>query len=279
MGVESVSKSHRKMELIRLLRERGQSVFGTVDAQDIAREIGIAPSYLKIVLRELRERGWIQRIKRGTYAITAGLSGFSLDSNSFSMGMALVDPCAISGWAALNYHEFTDQIPQITELTTSKKITTPAMRGKAANPASAWHVNKHTFEIVSIIPAHFFGYDYIWINEVRVRIFDRERTLLDCFAMPRRFGGISEGLGIVEQCLDQFDIERLIRYAIRYGKDAVSRRVGYALEIAGADVELLRPLQEKSGKGYRLLDPTKPQQGKYAKKWGLLNNLHPGCNS
>lgn len=273
MGTDSPVEPYESMALLRSLADRGQAVFTVPDAREVAEEVGIAPSYLKTVLRRLRESGWIQRIKRGTYAMTGGLPGFPPELPPFAVGMALVDPCAISGWAALNHHGLTEQIPRVITLTTPKRIATPAMRGAVQTAPSTWRVAEHDFEIVSVVTAHFFGYEETWVGEARVKVFDRERALLDCFALPRRFGGVSEGLAIVEQHLHELDVERLVAHVQRYGKDAVIKRVGYALEIAGADPSAIDPLRRHPVKGYRLLDPTKAKRGRRDGRWGLQNNL------
>ena len=275
MGADSPVEPYEGMALLRSLANRGQAVFTVPDAREVADEAGVAPSYLKVVLRRLRESGWIQRIKRGTYAMTGGMPGLPPELHPFAVGMALVDPCVISGWAALNHHGLTEQIPRIVSLTTPKRIATPAMRGAVQTAPSTWRVAEHEFEIVSVVPAHFFGYEETWLGEARVKIFDRERALLDCFALPRRFGGVSEGLAIVEQHLRELDVKHLVAHAQHYGKDAVIKRIGYALELAGADPSLLDPLRRHPVKGYRLLDPTKPKRGRRDGRWGLQDNLRP----
>jgi predicted transcriptional regulator of viral defense system len=187
--------------------------------------------------------------------------------------MALIDPCAVSGWSALNHHGLTEQIPRVITLTTPKRIATPAMRGAAQTEPSIWEVVGHRFEIVSVVADHFFGFEEIWLGESRVRIFDRERALLDCFALPRRFGGVSEGLSIVEEHLHELNVARLVSHALRYGKASVAKRVGYALQEAGADPDAVAPLQALPVQGYRLLDPTKPPAGSTIDCWQLRDNL------
>lgn len=275
METGPTAEPYEGIALLRSLADRGQAVFTVADAREAAEEVGVAPTYLKVVLRKLREGGWIQRLKRGTYAMTGGLPGLPPELHPFAVGMALVDPCAISGWAALNHHGLTEQIPRVISLTTPKRIATPAMRGAVQTAPSTWSVAEHDFEIVSVVSAHFFGYEEDWVGEARVKIFDRERALLDCFALPRRFGGVSEGLAIVEQHLHELDVDRLVSHAQRYGKDAVIKRVGYALELAGVGEATIESLRLHPVKGYRLLDPTKPKRGKRDGRWGLQDNLRP----
>ncbi|MCG8555629.1 MAG: type IV toxin-antitoxin system AbiEi family antitoxin domain-containing protein [Proteobacteria bacterium] len=275
MGDRPTAEPYEAMALLRSLADRGQAVFTVSDARAVAGEAGVAPSYLNVVLRRLREGGWIQRIKRGTYAMTGGMPGLPPELHPFAVGMALVDPCAISGWAALNHHGLTEQIPRVIGLTTPKRVATPAMRGAVQTAPSNWRVAEHDFELVSVVPAHFFGYEETWMGEARVKIFDRERALLDCFALPRKFGGVSEGLAIVEQHLRELDVARLVAHAQRYDKDAAIKRIGYALEIVGADPSEIDPLRRRPVKGYRLLDPTKPKRGRRDGRWALQDNLRP----
>jgi len=264
---------HQGMALLRALADEGNPVFSTADARNAAEEVGIGGAYLKELLRRLVGAGWIERIKRGTYVITAGIPGLPLELHPFAVGMALIEPCAVSGWSALNYHGLTEQIPRVITLATPKRVATPAMRGAAETEPSIWEVAEHRFEIVTIVPDHFFGYEEIWLGENRVRILDRERAILDCFALPRRFGGVSEGLAIVEEHLHELDVPRLVSHAQRYRKASVAKRVGYALEMAGADDDAIAPLQELSVKGYRLLDPTRPPTGSTIDRWQLRDNL------
>ena len=258
--------------LLRVLAEEGRSTFTTAEARDAARKVGVADSYLTVLLHRLERAGWLQRLKHGTYALATGLPGFP-EAHPFAIGMALVQPCAISGWAALNRHGLTEQIPRIITLSTPKRVVTPAMRGAVRAAPSTWEAAGQRFEIITVVPAHFFGDEEIWVGDSRVRIFDRERALLDCFALPRRFGGLAEGLGIVENHLHELDIQRLVAHAQRYGKAAVARRVGHTLEQAGVEQELVEPLRTLPMIGHRPLDPTRHPQGERNKRWGIIENL------
>jgi predicted transcriptional regulator of viral defense system len=248
------------------------------EARDVARGVGGAPSYLHLLLHRLERARLIKRIKRGTYTLTTGLSGFP-EAHPFAIGMALVDPCAVSGWAALNHHGLTGQIPRAITLTTPRRVVTPAMRGIVRAAPSTWEVAGQCYEIVTVVSSHFFGYEETWIGESRVCIFDRERALLDCFALPRRFGGLIEGLGILDEHLRELDVSRLVAHARQYGRVSVAKRVGFALEFFGADASLTEPLRVMPMKGYRLLDPTKPARGRRNARWGLRDNFGAGGTS
>lgn len=275
MDAEPTSRRHYGglgVALLRVLAEQGRATFTAADAREIGHAVGVADSYLSVLLHRLQRAGLVRRLKHGTYALAAGLPGFP-EAHPFALGMALVQPSAISGWAALNHHGLTEQIPRVVTLTTPKRVVTPAMRGAVRTAPSTWQVAGETFEIVTVVPEHFFGDEEIWIGDSRVRMFDRERALLDCFVLPRRFGGIAEGLGILEEHLQQLDLKRLVAHAQRYRKAAVARRVGYALEQVGAPAEVFEPLQALPMQGTRPLDPTRPAKGERNRRWGLIDNL------
>lgn len=90
--------------------------------------------------------------------------------------------------------QLTEQIPCVVELTTPRRVVTPGMRGAMSKASLTWDAAGRKLEIVAVVKAHFFGDEELWLSNSRVRIFDRERALRDCFALPRRFGGLTEGL-------------------------------------------------------------------------------------
>jgi len=257
--------------LLRALAAQGRSTFTTADARAAGRAAGVADSYLGVLLHRLERTGLVQRVKHGTYALATGLPGHP-EAHPFALGMALVQPSAISGWAALNHHGLTEQIPRVITLTTPKRIVTPAMRGAARTEPSAWEAAGQKFEIVTVVPDHFFGDEAIWMGDSNVRMFDRERALLECFAHPRRFGGLAEGLAFLEDHLHQLDLQRLAAHAQRYGTAAVARRVGYAVEHVGGAAEIVESLRAVPMRGSRPLDPTRALEGRLDRRWGVIDN-------
>ena len=258
--------------LLRELAGQGRSTFTVSGIRKTARGLGIAESYLSILLYRLHAAGMVRRLQRGTYALASGLPGFP-EAHPFAIGMALVRGSAVSGWSALHHHGLTEQIPRVVTLTTTKRVATPSMRGAVREAPSTWTVAGQTFEIVTVVPDHFFGDEEVWVGEAKVRIFDRERALLDCFALPRRFGGVAEGLGILEEHLSRIDVKRLVAHALRYGTDAVTRRVGFALEGRGVGARVVKPLRDRPMTGYRPLDPTRPPHGPRSPRWHIIENL------
>jgi predicted transcriptional regulator of viral defense system len=269
---------YRNTKGLRLLQElanQGLFIFTVLDARAPALSLGISENYLSQILSHLEKAGWIIRLRRGLYAGIGSLPG-GIQIHPFAIATRLVEPSAISHWSAMSHHGFTDQIPHIVTAFAPQKVITPTMRESKGKKTvkHAWAVGGVRYEYVSVIPAHFFGIDDVWVDEhFRVPITDKERTILDTFIYPRLFGGIGEALQALEEHIHELNLEKLAGYAVRYGKASAIKRLGWALERLDAPQEFVDTLEKIPIKGFRLLDPTRPRRGPYDKRWMIQNNL------
>ena len=276
MGSKNIYGETQGIRLLRALAEEGKIIFSAREAKTMALQLGINPGYLDNLLPYMVQGGWLTRLYRGLYAYSGTLPG-EIQVHPFVIATRLVSPSAISHWSALNYHGLTEQVPVIVTAFTPKKVVTPSMRKDHPNkPAGrhAWEIASIHYEYVTVKQEHFFGIEEVWIGEnFRVPITDRERTVLETFIASRMFGGIGEALGLLENHLHEMALEKLVAYAIQYGKASVAKRLGWALEKAGANENILAPLLNLPISGYRVLDPTLPAQGPCDKRWMIQDNL------
>jgi predicted transcriptional regulator of viral defense system len=267
------------VRLLQALNAQGLYVFSTADARAIAAQCGVAVSSITYVIDQLVTAGWVQRLRRGLFAGTGSLPGIQ-HLHPFAVATRLIEPSAISHWSALQYHGLTEQLPQYITVTTPRKVVTPGMRKSASERTPAdkhrWTVGAEEIEFVTVHPDHFFGIGQVWVDQFfRVPIFDRERTLLDLCIFPRRFGGMTEVLGILEEHWASCDLARLIAYAVQYGMVVVAKRLGWTLETVGVPPSNIEPLLAIPATSYGLVDPSRPQAGSYDPRWRLRNNLRP----
>lgn len=263
------------LSLLQELANQGLFIFTVGEAKTAAAKMAISDNYLSQVLSHLSQAGWIIRLRRGLYAGTGSLPG-GVQVHPFAVATRLVEPSAISHWSAMSYHGFTDQIPHIVTAFTPQKVVTPTMR--KSNPKigrkHSWDIWGTRYEYVTVMPDHFFGIEDVWVDErFRIPITDKERTVFETFVSPRLFGGIGEALATFEEHIHELDLEKLVGYAVRYGKASAIKRVGWVLERLDAPSEFVDPLEEIPIKGFRLLDPTRPRRGPYEKRWMIQNNL------
>jgi len=257
------------------LAKQGRLVFTTQEARRVAAGLRMPESGVGMLLTRLTDAGWVVRLRRGLYAGTGKLPG-GVDVPPFVLATALVEPSAIALWSALAHHDLTDQVPIAITAITPRKVVTPSMRSPGEPRGKhAWHVGGLECRFVTLTESRYdIGIERIWADErFAFSITDRERTVLDTFAMPRHFGGISEGLAVLDRALDSLDISRLIDYALQYGSRALVKRAGWSLEQAGVKMAELTPLLEVPSPSYSVLDPGRPRRGEHDRRWKLIVNL------
>ena len=270
---------------IRLLQElaaRRLFIFSTEEAKLAGRDLGIDQGYCPQLLSHLVAGGWLLRLRRGLYAGLGRLPG-AIEVHPFAVATSLVSPSAISHWSALHHHGLTDQVPRHVTASTPKKVVTPSMRAPSGGEGRRsgqeggkhlWESNGVPYEYFTVTQDRFFGIEEVWIDEhFRVPIYDKERSLLDGFVAPRIFGSLSEPLGILEEHLSTLDLEKIVSYAVRLGKASVARRLGWALDRMGVPSRVTEPLASLPMDGVRVLDPTRPHEGRYDDRWMVQENL------
>ncbi len=257
------------------LAKQGRFIFTTEEAKRVAAGLGMPESGVWMLLTRLADAGWIVRLRRGLYAGTGQLPG-GVDVPSFVLATALVRPSAIALWSALAHHDLTDQVPIAITAITPRKVVTPTMRSTGESGDShAWYVAGLECRYVTLVESRYaIGLERVWADErFTFCVTDRERTVLDAFAMPGRFGGISEGLGVLDRALHTLDVDRLVAYAMQYGSRTLVKRLGWSLEQAGAEEAALLPLLRRESTSYAVLDPGRPRRGRRDRRWKLIVNL------
>lgn len=239
---------------IELLNKLARKRIFTID--EAAKITGIDKSTLKVLLSRLEKRGWIERIEKGKYiVIPLGAEKGEYTLHEFIIGPLLVKPAAIAYWSALNYHGFTEQIPNTVFVQTTAR--------KKRQDLKIFGVR---YKIVRIKPEKFFGIEKAWIEEFQVPITNREKTIIDCLDKPRYCGGIIE---VAKAFREELDTEKLREYALRMNNSAVIRRLGYLCDYFGINIDLPKP----KTRNYIPLDPTMPKKGHVDSKWKIIVNV------
>ncbi len=260
------------VELVRRLSAEGDRIFTTRRARELAPSVGLSEGYLRQALHHLVKLGWLVRLRKGLYALSATVPGVT-PAHEFEVAMALVTPAAISHWSALHHHGLTDQVPRKVFVLTTSEATIPYSRREQARGVreGCW-VADVLFHFVQVRPKRFFGTEKAWIGDTRVTITDPERTLLDGLAMPRYCGDFAEVLHAFELHGTALNIERITEYALKLDAATV-KRLGWVLEYQGFALSELKPLERHPIKGYRRLDPTGPRAGPRNRRWMIQENL------
>jgi predicted transcriptional regulator of viral defense system len=132
------------------------------------------------------------------------------------------------------------------------------------------------FELVFVKPERMFGAELLGEPGLRIRVTDRERTLVDMFDRSDLCGGVPAAAGVLQQAWPELDLDRLTAHLERFAGGTVPRRLGYLAERLGllppADPRLAR-WRALIGAGYSLLERGGPAEGPFVRRWGLRVNV------
>lgn len=240
----------------------------TIDADDLARIHPSKRTTANQILSRLAHKGWLQRLKRGVYAIVPLSSKTATPAieNIWPLAMDLFDPAFISGWSAAEHWNLTEQIFNSVSI-----CTLSPQRGSIK---TIGHIK---FRIKLLKKELFFGTKKIWFGSKIVEMADPSRTLIDILDLPRFGGGGRHMVDIVKQYWrsDMCDPDLLLNYALQYKRGSVFKRLGFLAEKFDAPVsqEWLQKCHSYVSKGISCLDPDGPKNGNIISKWNLRINL------
>jgi len=247
-------------KLITELNRNQKMVFSFPEA---VQALGSDKSNTKKLLHDLIRKGWVRRIEKGKYYLVP----INVDANSpyveasFSIASKLVNPYYLGFWTMLNYYGFTEQLSTTIFIATTKRKKPLTVSGV-------------TYRFISVSTQKMFGTAEIESNGIRTIVSDREKTILDCLDHPEYCGGIIETAKGLWNARAEIDFEKLLKYAQISKNSAISKRLGFILELFDLDKKLdIARLKGMLKKGYSPLDPLLPKRGKYNTRWHLLVNI------
>jgi predicted transcriptional regulator of viral defense system len=132
------------------------------------------------------------------------------------------------------------------------------------------------FELVLVKPERMFGAELLGEPGLRIRVTDRERTIIDAFDRSDLCGGVPAVTAALRRAWPELDLARLSGHLDRFAGGTVPRRLGYVVERLGllppAD-PLLSHWRELIGSGYSLLERGGPATGPFVRRWRLRANV------
>lgn len=242
----------------------------TVTAREIVEHFDLNRSAANLLLSRLAKKGWLQRLRRGKYAVIP-LSSTSLQpviEAPFAAAMDLYEPCYISGWSAAEHWDLTEQVSNAVVVYTAafQRRTTQVLGGV-------------TYRLRRIPKGKIFGTTQIWIGRTQVQIADPHRTVIDTLDAPEMGGGGRQALDIVKAYWrsKHADPDKLLEYGVRLGRGAVFKRLGFTAQLfAKPSEQWVRKCQGHLSAGIALLDPAGPRQGRIDSRWRIRLNMPIG---
>ncbi|MFA6409679.1 MAG: type IV toxin-antitoxin system AbiEi family antitoxin, partial [Gammaproteobacteria bacterium] len=233
---------------------------GPIAVADVTKILRISSISAAQKLARWAKNGWLCRVKRGLYVPVplASLTSNIAIEDAWLLADSIYKPCYIGGWSAAEYWGMTEQIFNTVLVMTTQKVHERDVEYQNIK-----------FRIKTVTDGYFFGLKNVWRGQTKVNFSDPERTLVDMLYDPSLGGGIRSVLDVLKSYFEaKPNPDLIIRYAKRFNKGVVFKRLGFLCEKFFPDKLILTNCQKLITKGYSRLDPALPGK-KIITKWRL----------
>lgn len=251
----------------RYLDRLHQRFDGPFTAADAARELGLAHPAAAALVCGLCDRGWLVRLKRGTYAVVPLGASKPEDwrIDVWVIAAKLFAPCYVGGWSAAEHWGLTEQLFRSCVVCTTRAIR-----------KSDVVVQDAPFRLKHVDASRFFGLKGVWRERTSVKVSDPSRTLADMLDDPVIGGGFRHVAEIGHEYFrgEHRDDARLLDYVGRLANGAAWKRLGYLIESLEVDAPaIVSACLHGKTSGLSRLDPAVRAGGVIRKRWNLRVNV------
>ncbi|MBS0359444.1 MAG: hypothetical protein JSS53_09260 [Proteobacteria bacterium] len=196
----------------------------TISVSEAANILGLKQDQAAKILARYNKKGWLKRIQQGVYLpvpITS-LTSDIVAEDPFVIAEKLFSPCYIGGTNAANYWDLTEQIFRTTTIMTQKMV-----RNRKSKIAG------NEYLIHTLKPLYFFGLKTVWLNDIKIKISDPTRTIVDMLMFPSFCGGLNFIIEVLQNYYrSQYkDMDLLINYLETAKNGAAIKRFGFLVDI------------------------------------------------
>jgi predicted transcriptional regulator of viral defense system len=255
----------RTAQLLTALYERQNTTFNLAEVESVT---GLPAASARSLIRHAVDRGVVSRLEPGLFVLVPPELGAAtqFSGNPYIVARELTASADyyISHASAMELHRMVTQPQFVIFTSTTKRLRNRTIHGTE-------------FRFVLIGREDLFGVTTRWVSKQdSVNVSDIERTVIDGLHLPAYCGGITEVAKGLWMRRDGVNPTRLVDYALRLQVGAVTRRLGYLLELyeIAAPGELDR-LRRSLTATYAPLDPMMPHEGPYVSGWRLRLNVSP----
>ena len=225
------------------------AAYPTFNVDTVATIIEKNLPYTRLYVNRLKQRNIIQQIQRNVYTV---------QEDPLLIASRISWPSYISLWAALRYHNLTEQLPHtITVITTQMKS-----RREISLPNT-------TIIFEHVRPQWFFGFTKIRISDFEVFMAEPEKALIDALLLKRI--SVAEIYSMLRTNLNDLSTEHLVKDIVKTKNQAVAKRFGWMLDSLGC--QNAATLKKMTYRTILPLDYSRPRKGKKDSDWGLIINI------
>ncbi len=249
-GYISVNLTSKQLEFAKLLNDLELDIFTIEDMHEL---FNVQFDNINEILENLIHKKILFRIERGKFC----KANFK---NELAIANILTQDATIAYWSALNIHGFTEQITNTIFVQTTKSKKQKKIFGV-------------DYRFIKIVPSKQKGIIKQGFGNNQYRITDKEKTIADCFDLPKYSGGFDNLIRAFYK--SQLDSEKLIEYCKAIYNIAAIKRMAVIIEIANKKelYPFLKFAHNLINSKYNLMDPFGPESGEFNNKWKIRMNL------
>lgn len=225
------------------------ATYPTFNVNTVANIIEKDIPYTRLYLNRLKQRKIVHQLQRNVYTV---------QNDPLIIASRISWPSYISLWAALRYHNLTEQLPH-----TITVITTQMKSRREISLTNTRFIFEH------IRPLWFFGFTKITISDFEVFMAEPEKALIDALLLKRI--SVSEIYSILQTHLKDLSTERLVEYILKTQNQALAKRFGWMLSSLGGQNAV--KLKQLTYGTVIPLDYSRPFKGKKDGHWGIIINI------
>lgn len=234
------------LRVTRSLDEHNAAVFTT---QQLSAVLGLEPSSAAVKLHRLARSGALVRVMRGRYCLPS--------IHPLAVASGLYVPAYVSMLAAFEHHGTTTQSSRVIDVVNTRR---------SGSISVTLDAGPYVITFIHLPPSLIYGLDRVRIGGKDAFVASKERAIVDGLMLP-----VNVPMDETVACLrSDVDVERLVDYARRTGRQVVIKRLGHLLTTEGIDFD-------EAGLGtisdtYVPLDPSFPRRGEHDARWRVIRN-------
>lgn len=246
----SANLTQSQLDLMHMLDAHEMDIF-TLD--DVKKLVPEKEQEVNEIIENLAHKKILSRIERGKYC----RANFRDEK---VIGCFLVPDGAIAYWSALNLHGLTEQFSNTIFIQTTK-----IKKDKKVFGVSYKFVTVTKTKREGIIKEGYGNHSY--------SITDVEKTIVDCFDLPKYSGGYAELIRAFSQA--KLSSGAMILYCKAVSNIAATKRMGFLAELLEKPgmKTFIRYAKQQVKEAYNPFDPHGPDTGDYDRQWRLRLNI------
>lgn len=246
----SANLTAKQIQFIRLLEENEVEIFSIAD---IAKRLHKRFVNLNEIIENLVHKKILSRIERGKFC----KANFR---DEWAIANLLAPDATVAYWTALNLHGYTEQISNVVFVQTAQSKKAKKIFGVQ-------------YRFIKIGKHKQLGVNKKGFGNHQYRITDAEKTIVDCFDIPKYAGGYDNLIKAFYRA--PLDVAKLIAYSKATENISAIKRMAVIAELTDKKglSSFLKFAAKNVNEKFNLFNPFGEHKGEFNKKWNLRMNL------